>query len=140
MILLTMKFIYDKKNDQWETKVLFQNAEVKVLLEVDELEEDSFESLTEDRLSILNSLWDKVQSKILNYLLNLYNTTWADEEDGFPELTREEFITKIKLNWISISEFGKEISLWFTESGLFGNHSVNIFIDEQDVNDPTLAG
>ena len=135
-----MKYTYDTKIDQWKTKLNFQSIEIKILLEVDELEEDSFESLTNERLNHLASLWSEVECKISTYLLNLYNSTWADEEDGFPELTQEDFTSKIKLSWISISEFGPEISLWFTESGLFGNHSVNIYVDEDGVNDPTLAG
>ena len=42
--------------------------------------------------------WEVIEQNLIHSLHNMYNETWAEPDDGFPELTATEFLAKLKLN------------------------------------------
>lgn len=71
-------------------------------------------------------------------LLSLYNETWKDDEIG--ELTESQFAELLVAPEIVLyDEIGAAI-IYFNDSDMFAGHSVEVSIDEFEVDDIGLVG
>ncbi|MBW3539183.1 MAG: DUF2262 domain-containing protein, partial [Planctomycetes bacterium] len=83
--------------------------------------------------------WNQIQENIADSLLRTYNTSWADPDGGFPELTRDEFLAKITLAQVQLME-EDAITLYFGDSDIFGGHVVDVFWTVEKMYPATLVG
>ncbi|MBI1837008.1 MAG: DUF2262 domain-containing protein [Flavobacteriia bacterium] len=68
-----------------------------------------------------------IEKKISDSLLSLKNEVWLNEDEKI--LTETEFINNLKIIQLEYSE-GDSISLIFSDNGMFGNHDIEINLDE----------
>lgn len=133
-----MKFTYDDRISYWETHVKFQGDEITLRIDESYPEAD-LEQLGKQALEKVDSNWTLIRDHIANSLLDTYNEAWADPAEGFPELSREEFLEKIELESIELMDEGA-LTLYFSDSDLFGGHGVDLFWTEEKMYKATLAG
>jgi hypothetical protein len=133
-----VKFTYDDRIDYWETQVKFQGSEIT--LRIDECyPEANLEQLGKQAIEKVDSNWNLIQDNIANSLLDTYNEAWADDEEGYPELSREEFLKRIDLETIELMDEGA-LTIYFSDAGLFGGHWIDLFWTEEKMYKATLAG
>ncbi|WP_434036225.1 DUF2262 domain-containing protein [Formosa sp. 4Alg 33] len=82
----------------------------------------------------------KAKTAIVIDFLENYNENWADEEEGYPELTEETF--KNNLEVTAIHFYYKDlIDVFYTENAMFGNHYlVTHSHDGKHFKDTTMFG
>lgn len=90
-------------------------------------------------LARVESAWKDIERNIADSLLGTYNRSWADPEEGFPELSREDFLGRIVLKAIRVIE-EDSVSLVFEDSGIFGGHAAEIFWAPERMHPASLFG
>ncbi len=83
--------------------------------------------------------WEEIQRNLADSLLETHNESWADPDEGFPELSRDEFLGKIILDSIRLME-ENSITLYFGDSDIFGGHLVDVFWTTEKMCPATLVG
>ncbi|GAA4441832.1 DUF2262 domain-containing protein [Bremerella cremea] len=73
-------------------------------------------------------------------LLETYNDSWADEEEGFPELDASQFEANLVSPKIVIFDDLNAASVFFEDSDMFGGHSIDVTIYEGKIKGATLVG
>ena len=80
----------------------------------------------------------RVNDYAVEQLLPLKNDSWLDEDEA--ELTKEQFLTKMKLESISVEEAGS-FTFWHDDGDLFFGHSIQISGDfENGLTDADIPG
>lgn len=92
----------------------------------------------ESALRRIEERWAEIEANLLRSLHKLYNRTWADPDQGFPELTEREFLAKITLNSITVSE--DAVTLYFRDSDIFGGHSIELLFTSNEMYEAQLIG
>tara|TARA_R110002072_G_scaffold35833_1_gene105659 strand:+ start:114 stop:515 length:402 start_codon:yes stop_codon:yes gene_type:complete len=133
-----MKFSYNELLDRWETPASFGEKEFRLSVLSDYLEQDRVE-VARRALAKLETGWGEVESKLVKTLLSVHNDSWAEPEEGFPELAAEEFLSKLVLTAVDVLE-EEALSLYLSDSGIFGGHCVTGFWDADGLHEPALAG
>ena len=63
----------------------------------------------------------KATDEIVSGFHKNYNENWADEDNGYPELSKQEFREKLTIT--AIHFYAKDlIDVVYNEDGMFGNH------------------
>jgi len=133
-----VKFTYDDRISYWETHVKFQDCEITLRID-QSYPKAKLEQLGKQAIEKVDSNWALIQDNISNSLLDIYNEVWADPDEGFPELSREQFLEKIELETIELMDEGA-LTLYFSDSDLFGGHGVDLFWTEEKMYKATMAG
>lgn len=72
--------------------------------------------------------------------LDNYNDNWADEDEGYPQLTKEAFISKLTITAINFTSTDL-IDVFFNEDGMFGYHTlIAQSFDGETFEDTTMFG
>ena len=88
-----MKFRSNDKRGMWVTSTSFRGRVVE--LTVDKCyPKEQLAQQTIDLLHRVDQQWDLIQSNLVDSLLETHNESWADPDEGFPELSRDDFLVQ----------------------------------------------
>ena len=133
-----MKFKLNKKTGYWLTEASFQGRGITITIDKC-YPKDELSQRIRDVLKRVGESWDDIQNNIVDALLETHNDAWADPDEGFPELTREDFLSKVVLDQIQVME-EESITLYFLDSQIFGGHLIDVFWTTETMYPATLAG
>lgn len=121
----------DRRLDRFDGQVAWNGKKVGLTIEA------VGEGLCLDSLSVAKELFSNEESwgqRIDDYAVKmLHGQTWLEEEDEI-KLTREEFLSRMKLTDIGVSSDGS-FDFWHEDGDLFWGHSIVIYGDLE--NGPT---
>jgi len=126
-----VEFKYDEVLDLWVAETEFRDTKIKVRLYC--RKGPDFLSLGSKALSDVNSHWELLKNAIVSELLPQY-----DKQD----LTADEFFSRLVLRTIDLDTVDIMYTLFWSDSGLFGGHSIQVLWDpnEQFHADVSLVG
>ena len=115
----------DRRLDRFDGQVTWNGKTVGLTIEA------IGEELCPDSLSAAKKLFANEESwgqRINDYAVKmLHGQTWLEEEDEV-ELTREEFLSRMKLTDIGVSSDGS-FDFWHEDGDLFWGHSIVVYGD-----------
>ncbi|MBD1845849.1 DUF2262 domain-containing protein [Cyanobacteria bacterium FACHB-63] len=137
------RVIWNPETHSWEATVeLRQDHWIAFCFEPSEARETDIQALMNhaaELLSQIRELEPQIRQKIADDLLDLYNNTWArdEDDDAPPRMSRAEFIQSITLESFNLAWDGSR-SWWYNDNDLFAGHSIELWIDtEQSIADST---
>lgn len=133
-----MKFKLNRKTGYWLTEASFKGCDISIAIDKSYPKEE-LSRRTKDAVHRVRERWGDIQDNIVDALLETHNDSWADPDEGFPELTREGFLSKVVLSQIQLME-EDSLTLYFTDSDIFGGHLVDVFWTTETMYPATLAG
>lgn len=133
-----MKFKLNRKTGYWLTETSFRGCDISIAIDKFYPKEE-LSRRTKDAVNRVRERWGDIQENIVDALLETHNDSWADPDEGFPELTREGFLSKIALSQIQLME-EDSLTLYFTDSDIFGGHLIDVFWTTETMYPATLAG
>jgi len=133
-----MKFRLNKKTGYWETEASFKGCAISIAIDKSYPKEE-LSQRTNAAVKRVRERWGDIQDNIVDALLETHNESWADPDEGFPELTRESFLSKVVLHQIQLME-EDSLTLYFTDSEIFGGHLIDVFWTTETMYPATLAG
>ncbi|MHA7943962.1 DUF2262 domain-containing protein [Formosa sp. 3Alg 14/1] len=108
-------------SDGYKVTLAFDLYKIDLQLDLSDVSLDDMIAFANTILEDFVSFETKAKTAIVNDFLENYNENWADEEEGYPELTEEAF--KNNLEVTAIHFYSKDlIDVFYTETGMFGNH------------------
>ena len=135
-----MDFSRNDNASRWECDATLFDRPVTLHLDYGYTEAE-LDEVGAEALARVQQQWARIQNNIADSLLETYNDEWSDPDDAkLPELSRQDFLKRIELHTIDVME-ERALSLYFSDSDLFGGHIVDVFWTEDDVmHDATLLG
>ncbi len=133
-----MDFKLNEKTGNWEGSASVRGRVVELAIDKSypELALTQLGSAVVKRIA---DHWEEIQRNLADSLLETHNESWADPDEGFPELSRDEFLGKIILDSIRLME-ENSITLYFGDSDIFGGHLVDVFWTTEKMYPATLVG
>lgn len=130
------ELILNKEFGNFESNIKWCGNDVNISIKVDINNESDWNNIIAMAVDLVQNqeTWDDIIRKYAaKYLTDLAND-WAydayDEEDEEseepPEITEQEFASRIELSDISIYENG-EFTFWFYDDDMFCGHSVTVY-------------
>lgn len=112
----------DKRLNQYEAAVTWNKCEITLSLETQSKNDHSSALACAKRLFDDEASW---ASRINDYAVEkLLGQTWLEQEDEL-KLTRDEFLSRMKLSSISISPDG-QFDFWHDDGDLFFGHAIKV--------------
>ncbi|WP_083651893.1 DUF2262 domain-containing protein [Photobacterium proteolyticum] len=118
------KFTLDRKVDWFESETKWGRDKICLSLSTDDCTDEKAS------LEMAKKLWQDQESwsqKVVEFaveeLLELKNDSWLEEDE--PEVTKDQFIEKMKLESITVYPDG-EFEFWHHDGDLFWGHSIQI--------------
>ena len=121
-----MQLHFNGDRDRWEASVTVAGRAARITIQGGDYPESERDMVAARVLAKVEGEWPRIQQNIADSLLTTYNESWSDPDGGSPELSREEFLQHVRLETISVME-EEALSLYFTDSGIFGGHYVDVF-------------
>lgn len=141
-----MKFtLKDFKKDEtlkntYNTEFTFEKQKIQISIDPDDGEIEKTLALANNILSHFSLHEANARKVVIDTYLDNYNENWADEEDGFPKMNREEFSSNLSLyaiNFLSDSC----IDFFYDDNGMYGNHSlIGQSFDGENFDDAMMYG
>lgn len=128
---------WNPESQYWEATVeLRQDHWIEFCLEPSDVQETDIQALMNHAAEVLSQVRElepQIRQKIADDLLDLYNNTWArdedeDEDEAPPQMSRAEFIQSITLESFTLAWDGSR-SWWYNDNDLFAGHSIELWID-----------
>ncbi|MBO4866352.1 MAG: DUF2262 domain-containing protein [Ruminococcus sp.] len=120
------QLVYEKKYDYYEGSFNWLGTQVKI--KIDNEEDNAASSLKCAEDLCRNCVeWDiKFKESIADELTYLANDWLRDADE--PEITEEEFLSRITMELIDISDYnGGTFYVWYDDGGVFAGHSVTVY-------------
>ena len=133
-----MHFTFHKQSDYWEAPATVMGQGIKLRI-IEVYSESELASIAHATIAKVEDNWDVIQKNISDSLLDMYNETWSAPEEGLPQLSRDEFLSRIGLSWIDVME-EDSLSLYFDDANLFGGHVIDVFWTPEKIYDAAIAG
>lgn len=133
-----MDFKLNEKTGNWEGSASVRGRVVELAIDKSYPQQ----ALTQLGSAVVKRIadhWEEIQRNLADSLLETHNESWADPDEGFPELSRDEFLGKIILDSIRLME-ENSITLYFGDSDIFGGHLVDVFWTTEKMYPATLVG
>lgn len=139
-----LEFVFNPEMNWYETEIFVNQKKVKISINPEDLsdEEDIAEilELTKKVLKDFQAYESKAREKIIEEFLDTYNESWADEEEGYPILTKEQFNEKLTLQDIGFSS-EQMVEFYYDDGDMFGGHSlIAISFDGENFDDANMFG
>lgn len=116
---------YDSNLEWWTAATKFQGK--KINLHIAAEKDNKFEPLERIKEQLKQLAKHSFEQIAAEYLLNLYNETWSEEEEA---ISQEEFASRVTINSITLEVDGTA-SIWLLDGDLFAGHDIQIALDEQ---------
>jgi hypothetical protein len=133
-----MTFSQNASGD-WETNATLAGHPITILVDSCFTPEERT-SYALAAIAQIETYWEAIEQNLIDSLHKMYNESWAEPDDGFPELTATEFLAKLKLNLVTIMEEPDCLNLYFEDSDLFGGHSIELYWTKDKMYDANIVG
>lgn len=120
-----MAFAYNLELQRWEAHVEFRGETISVAMD-ESFPETELEVIAANLLTRISGAWPQIEGNIADSLHSTYNDSWADPAQGAPRMNRAEFLARTKFEALEVDDV-KSLTLYFSESGLFSGHWIEIF-------------
>lgn len=121
-------------------EVTLNNENLELRLDPDDVAIEETIALANKIISNFEEYQRQAKDRVVSDFLETYNESWADEEDGFPQLNEEQFRANLTLDGINFLS-KDSIDVFYTENGMFGNHSlIAQSFDGESFDDSTMFG
>lgn len=121
-------------------EVTLNNENLELRLDPDDVAIEETIALANKIISNFEEYQRQAKDRVVSDFLETYNESWADEEDGFPQLNEEQFRANLTLDGINFLS-KDSIDVLYTENGMFGNHSlIAQSFDGESFDDSTMFG
>ena len=98
-----------------------------------------------DPTTILNSAlvdvharWDEIEQALLAGPMERYNNDWKDEANGYPALSKADFLARVLPRAISVGEGLVEVL--FDDGDIFSGHTISVTLCEDEEPCASLLG
>ena len=120
------QLLYNKKYTFYSGK--FNWLGTQVTMKIDDEEDNAAESLEYAEKLCKNCVeWDKRFKESIAEELTYLANDWLRDADK-PEITEEEFVTRITMELIDISSYNDgTFYIWYDDDGIFAGHSVTVY-------------
>jgi hypothetical protein len=119
-----VEFRYDEVLDLQVAETLFRGQKIKVRLYCPD--DDDFSSLAAKAISDVSAHWEPLKTAVVSRLLPDYN------QESHEELTCDEFFSRLVLQTIDFDARDIMYKLLWSDSGLFGGHSIKVSWDPEE--------
>lgn len=120
-----MEFKYDEVLDLWVAETDFQEMKIKVRLYC--RDDDAFTALAAKALNDVKSKWEQLKAAMIAELYPEYC------DQGNREISADEFSSLLHLKTIDFDTIDIMYTLFCSDSGLFGGHSIQVLWDPEAV-------
>lgn len=120
-----MAFAYNLELQRWEGDVEFQGETISVALD-ESFPETELETISASLLDRIAGAWPQIKGNIADSLHATYNDSWADPAQGSPKMSRTDFLARTRFESLEVDDT-RSLTLYFSESGLFAGHWIEIF-------------
>jgi hypothetical protein len=129
-----VEFKYDEVLDLWVAETLFRGQKIRVRLYC--RKDADFSNLANKAISEVSSHWDSLKNAVVSELLPVY------AEQSNRDIAADEFFSRLVLKTIDFDAIDIMYTMFWSDSGLFGGHSIQVFWDpEKEFHaDVSLAG
>ncbi|WP_299779024.1 DUF2262 domain-containing protein [uncultured Formosa sp.] len=129
-----------RTSDCYSTTILSGQQKINISLNLDEIALDEMIALGNSFLEDFENKEKKATDEIVSAFYENYNENWADEENGYPVLSAEEFRQKLTITTVDF--YAKNlIDVIYNEDGMFGNHYlIAQSYDGENFDDSTMFG
>ncbi|WP_179335442.1 DUF2262 domain-containing protein [Winogradskyella costae] len=129
-----------RSEDCYRTTILFGQNTIDISLNIEDLSLDDMIALGNLFLEDFEDKKNKATDEIVSAFYENYNENWADEDNGYPELSKPEFRQKLTIT--AIHFYAKDlIDVIYNEDGMFGNHYlIAQSYDGENFDDSTMFG
>ncbi|WP_179317826.1 DUF2262 domain-containing protein [Winogradskyella undariae] len=129
-----------RSEDCYRTTILFGQNTIDISLNIEDLSLDDMIALGNLFLEGFEDKKKKATDEIVSAFYEKYNENWADEDNGYPELSKPEFRQKLTIT--AIHFYAKDlIDVIYNEDGMFGNHYlIAQSYDGENFDDSTMFG
>jgi hypothetical protein len=126
-----MDFKYDEILDLWVSDTDYRGQKIKIRLYC--CDDDDFSNLANKALCDVDSHWELLKAAIVSKLLADYNEEWGQR------LTPDEFFSRLTLVTIDFDARDIMYKLLWSDSGLFGGHSIKVSWDPEVTFDANIS-
>lgn len=129
-----------RSEDCYRTTILFGQNTIDISLNIEDLSLEDMIALGNLFLEDFEDKKNKATDEIVSAFYENYNENWADEDNGYPELSKPEFRQKLTIT--AIHFYAKDlIDVIYNEDGMFGNHYlIAQSYDGENFDDSTMFG
>ncbi|QNK78499.1 DUF2262 domain-containing protein [Winogradskyella sp. PAMC22761] len=129
-----------RSEDCYRTTILFGQNTIDISLNIEDLSLEDMIALGNLFLEDFEDKKKKATDEIVSAFYEKYNENWADEDNGYPELSKPEFRQKLTIT--AIHFYAKDlIDVIYNEDGMFGNHYlIAQSYDGENFDDSTMFG
>lgn len=124
----------------YRTTIIAEKRKIDVSLNLEEISLDDMIALGNSFLDDFENRAKKATDEIVSAFYENYNENWADEDNGYPELSKQEFREKLTIT--AIDFYAKDlVDVIYNEDGMFGNHYlIAQSYDGKTFDDSTMFG
>lgn len=129
-----------RSEDCYRTTFLSDQHKIDISLNIEDISLEEMIALGNSFLEDFDDKKKKATDEIVSAFYENYNENWADEDNGYPELSQPEFRQKLTIT--AIHFYAKDlIDVIYNEDGMFGNHYlIAQSYDGKTFNDSTMFG
>lgn len=129
-----------RSEDCYRTTFLSDQHKIDISLNIEDISLEEMIALGNSFLEDFEDKKKKATDEIVSAFYENYNENWADEDNGYPELSQPEFRQKLTIT--AIHFYAKDlIDVIYNEDGMFGNHYlIAQSYDDKTFNDSTMFG
>ena len=129
-----------RTTDCYRTTIIAGQRKIDISLNLEEISLDDMIALGNSFLDDFENREKKATDEIVSGFHKNYNENWADEENGYPELSIQDFRKKLTIT--AIDFYAKDlVDVIFNEDGMFGNHYLIAHShDGKDFDDTSMFG
>ncbi|AEH01958.1 DUF2262 domain-containing protein [Lacinutrix sp. 5H-3-7-4] len=129
-----------KLEGSYKIKLTFNDDTVVFRLSPDGASLSDILALANNVANNFNDYKQSATDAIVEDYFDNYNDNWADEDEGYPQLTKEAFISKLTITAINFTSTDL-IDVFFNEDGMFGYHTlIAQSYDGETFKDTTMFG
>ncbi len=141
---MDFNFELDSRLSCWKADTEFNGNKIQIRLFSPDIRPAKTKSeLAKKTIEKVSLNWSRIEEAIVDSLLELHNENWADPAEGFPILTKDEFLNKIVHQTIDldiVDDTEDSITMYFSDSGIFGGHGVELFWPSDEGINVSLVG
>ncbi len=120
---------FNEQHQWFETKYQTQDNAFEVYIDIDNRAETlEILPIVHTVLNRLETVDNTMRDFAAEQLLEAKNDNWREEDE--PELTKDDFMSRMSIETISFDEDG-EYEIWYADGDLFWGHSITVSVDRK---------
>ena len=133
-------FELDKSVNNFNGKINYQGENIRVALDGEKEYIETFRKLYADFETVLKNAANYAAEELLELANDWGEDDWDEDDGEYVPLTEQDFIERLTLQSIVISEEGT-YSLWYDDGDMFWGHAISVDGDLQNgITDASMEG